>query len=319
MSESDKLFAKGPEAAAGAGPKPPAPAAAPAAGSVPPAKPSVAGSKAYGSYLYAPKWFPSTTSLFSLSTYLYYGALGVFAIFLLLVVIHFTVYPIFSFSADDDGIIPVPTMSDRQISFKNVIASPDLSANFINIPACGYTVGLDAYITGAFQTSKIPRVLLYRNIDTKVQPSATDTKDNFIARFPATNLILWLDPNLNDLYASVIVKNPSSAEGAALSLVETTPPVENVPQREPFRITVVFTLQLIEIYINGKLRISHPFVNPPNQITATKNYIFPTVPGVQGGVMTSNYTFWPRPLSARETKANGDPMTNSSIFTAPSR
>ena len=58
-------------------------------------------------------YFPSSQTLGGALSVVYSGSIIILIIFLILAFIHFTVFPMFSFSPDDTGIIPVPLPSDK--------------------------------------------------------------------------------------------------------------------------------------------------------------------------------------------------------------
>jgi len=247
-----------------------------------------------------------------------------FILFLTLVFVNFTIYPILSFSPDDNGIIPVPLPSDKQIVFTQGPAPSDLSANFINIPACTYSLSMDIYLSGNFQAMTIPRVLFYRSTGAKGVSPPSDISSwssgssgssggipaALLSTFPDTNFILWLDPVKNDLFASVITSSDGSA---ANSRVETSKPIENVPIRKVFRLTIVFTQQFIELYINGALQHSMALHNLPITVAPT-SYFFPVISTIGPNTRIANVAFWPRTLSAREVRAYGMPIALDTFF-----
>ena len=69
-------------------------------------------------------------------TLLFYTSATLFVLFLLLTFIHYTIYPVFSFTEGDDGIISIPTASDRQKAYTGVVAAPDMGANIVAAPHC---------------------------------------------------------------------------------------------------------------------------------------------------------------------------------------
>jgi hypothetical protein len=233
-----------------------------------------------------------------------------FGLFLVLVFIHFTVYPIFSFSPNDDGIIPIPTVSDRQIAFTKAPAASDLSANFVDVPACTYTVGMDVFLSGNFQASNVPRVLLYRAVGPSVSPPQSDRVTNLVTRFPDSNILVWLDPMKNDLFVSVVT---SSDGTAATRRLETTEAVENVPVKKVFPLTVIYTQEFVEIYINGNLEKSMAIKNNPISVS-DKAVFYPVISSIGPNVLISNLAFWPRALTAREARAYGAPISNDAFF-----
>jgi len=251
----------------------------------------------------------------------------IFVLFLILVFINYVVTPIFSFSPNEPALITIPVASDRQIAFTMGPAASDLSANFVNIPPCSYTISSDVYLSGDFMASGFPRVLLYRSIDeggvSLNRQRGIEGVEKYIDQFPDTNLIVWLDPTKNDLYVSAITNgqtglNPiiSAASGTGNTVanrVETITPIENIPVKKVFRLTIVFTQQFLEVYINGNLEKSLPFTGSP--ITASgKASFYPPVSAVGPNVRLANIAFWPRPLTAREVRTYGAPIANETFF-----
>jgi hypothetical protein len=255
----------------------------------------------------------SSTVFRTAVTLLFYTSITAFILFLILTFIHFTIYPIFSFSEEDDGIISIPTSSDQQKAFKGVIATPDLSSNFVAIPDCGYTIAFDTFLSGDFMATNAPRVLLYRS-RTPVAMVSTDRESNLLdtSKFANTNLLVYLDPIKNDMNVAVVTSTGTNAPKQLRKL----PVIENVPLRKVFRTTIVMTETFVEVYMNGQLAQSMPLTDRP--LTQGAGFQFYTVPSLFGSNMKlANLSFWPRPLKARDVRAYGQPIATDILFTAP--
>jgi hypothetical protein len=263
-----------------------------------------------GIYLPTTGWIPNLASLSNIVSWMFYISLTLFILFLILVFIHFTMMPVFSFSPNDPGFLPIPTVSDEQTAFTKNPATSDLPAKFKDIPECSYTVAADVYLSGNFFSSSIPRVLLYRSINDSVSPPPTDTSDNLVTRFPDTNILVWLDSMKNDLYVSVITSTDGTASTARL---ETSQAVQNIPVKNVFRVTVVFTQQFVEIYINGKLEQTMAIKTQPVTVAPTAEF-YPVIQSIGPNVLISNLSFWPRVLTSREVAAYGSPISNNAFF-----
>jgi hypothetical protein len=263
-----------------------------------------------GARLSTSSLIPSFAGLASIMPMMFYFSLTAFILFLILVFMHFTITPVFSFSPNDSGFIPVPTVSDQQVAFTKNPATPDVSGNFTGIPVCSYTIGADVYLSGNFFSSSIPRVLLYRSIKGSVSPPITDTSSNLLKTFPDTNIILWLDSMKNDLYVSVVTSTDGTAATARL---QTSKAVQNIPVKNVFRVTVVFTQQFVEIYINGKLEETMAMKSPPVTV-ATNASFYPVIKSIGPNVLISNLSLWPRVLTSREVAAYGSPISNNAFF-----
>jgi hypothetical protein len=243
----------------------------------------------------------------SVLKYGFYTALFILVIFLLLVTVHFTITPIFSFTVGD-GIITIPTTQYYQTAFTAAVATVDISANFINPVSCGFTLMFDIFLQGDFKTTTAPRVLTYRNLspqDTPTEnPSFTPTID-LLTWFPDTNFIVWIDPELNDLYAAVITQEPSQSPVLIMSN-----PVKNVPIRQPFRATFTLTPNFMEIYINGRLEQT---VSITGIVLQCQLPFFSPTKVCDQSIFIANMFYWGRILSAAEIRASGS-NTNSSVF-----
>ena len=268
------------------------------------------GTSFMGLQLAYPAWVPNVAAYGGAVSILFYLSLIIFVLFLVLTFVHFTVYPVFSFSPNDEGIIPIPTVSDRQIAFTKSPAASDLNANFVDVPVCTYTVGMDVFLSGNFQASNLPRVLLYRAIGANVSPPQSDTKTNLATRFPDSNILVWLDSMKNDMFVSIVT---SSDGTSATRRLETTEAIENVPVKKVFRVTIVYTQQFVEVYINGNLEKSMALKNNPITVS-DKAVFYPVISSIGPNVLISNLAFWPRALTAREARAYGAPISNDNFF-----
>ena len=283
----------------------PVPAPAPAPAAIPAVQ---VGVTVMGVALSYPTWTTASSFFSKALTAIFYLSVIIFVLFLILVFVHFTIYPIFALSPDDPGIIYIPLVSDRQIVFTASPAS-DVPAPFINVPACAYSLSTDVYLSGNFQTSTVPRVLLYRSLAPKA-PDYTHTPNHLLTDYPDTNIIVWLDGMTNDLFVSVITNKGD----VTTNTVETTTAIENVPIKKVFRVSVVFTQDFVEVYINGNLEQSLPFVGNPITV-ADEAKFYPVISTIGPNVRIANLAFWPRAISSREIRSDGTPISNESFFT----
>lgn len=252
-------------------------------------------------------WAPEQVS--SVVSYSFYGAVIMMVLFVFLLIINSTVYPVFSFSKGDPGIISVPTPSDKQSAFTKSPAGNDMSGAFSNIVPCGYTIAMDLYLPGNFVEQTTPRILLYNASKELKTPI---TRDTLVTDFPEANLIVWLDPTLNDLYASVITIDPSTKK----PLLQTSSPIVNVPLKSPFRVTYVYNQNFLEVYANGYMETSMSFVNKPRGLASAPPFFFGHLSSRLSS-MVGNVNYWPRELSSREVKANGSPQSTVAFFNMP--
>lgn len=245
---------------------------------------------------------------------LFLGSAVCFVIFFILFVIDYTMYPIFSFSAGQPGLISVPIPLDKSIAYNKFTPSFDLSAAFVptvGLQSDSYSLGMDVWLTGDFMLSNMPRVILYRaskeNIPKTQADAGTDYPDMKSKAYKDTNIIVWLDPHKNDLFVSAVTATDTLITVSA----------ENVPVRSVFRVGIVFSSKFLELYINGKLAMSIAItqVLRCTNETTTRMPFYPTIQPILNNVVVRNLTFWPRILTANEIRANeGRPTSTSQDF-----
>lgn len=227
-----------------------------------------------------------------------------FFAFLLLLVVHYAYTPIFSLSPGDGGVIPLGIgSSDAQIIWTDEPAPASAKSKFNNLLPCGFTLQMDLFIDRNLQLSNTERVALYR--DTKpVVPDTTGAKTLF-QNYPETNLVIYLQKDTNDLVVSAITEDNSQ------KFIESAPTVLNAPIRQPFRLTVVYLPNLLELYINGRFRGSRVLKGRPLN-TNTQFYAPPEA--FQSTVKVMNLGYWNRPLLAREIANTAPSMPTTDLF-----
>lgn len=230
--------------------------------------------------------------LFSLS-------LVIFVIFLLLLLVHYTITPIFIFKVGDMGYIPLSNTNDGQLVWTTGPAY-DLSANVTGFGSDSFTIQQDLYLDLESTAVSTNRVFSYRS-NTKVSPTGALLTD-----YPATNLLMYVLPNTNDITISAIT------QGANGSTIESAPTLLNVPIRQPFRLTVVLLPQYMEVYLNGKLNGTKTFQNKLKTISANTYFFSP--PMALTTVKVANFQLWNRPLSPSEIANAGPVLPDSSLF-----
>lgn len=237
---------------------------------------------------------------------------------ILLVIIHFTIYPIFSFNAGDKGLIEIPTFSDMQIRYKDDPAISSTPANFDNLEPVNYTLSADINIDEKTISSLgEPMVILYRakTENTSYPRAGIDTVDTLLSQFPDTNLIVWYKHMEQNLYVSVVGNNEASTNTAA-SAGKITPAIQHMrPVHIPpkaFNITLVFADKYIELYMNGELKETMTLKNTPI-VPPDNSYFFPP-PSKLIGIKIANLCYWRRDLSYREILKHSDKKTCDTVF-----
>lgn len=240
---------------------------------------------------------PFTNTLLSFS-------ISLTIIFVILVVIHYGITPVFTFGDANGGSIPLANTSDGQLVWTKGPVASDLSANVTRILPYGFTIQQDMFIQKESMISNQSRVFLYR----ANQPVVPDfsKRENLIETYPESNLIMFLSSNTNDLIVEAITQKSSQEV-----YVEAAPTVLNIPVGEVFRLTVVFLPSLLEVYINGKLHSSKVLQFSPKNTTA--NFYGPPEAFSQT-VKVMNFKYWDRPLSPAEIRKSTPTPPDRSLF-----
>ena len=240
-----------------------------------------------------------------LSSLLWPVAVTLFVLFLILLVVHYTITPIFTFSFGDKGFIPLANTNDGQLVWTKGPVASDLSANVMKVLPNSFTVQMDIYVENTQTVGNTDRVFFYRALRSVI-PNNNNT---IMKQYPESNLIVRLLPDTNDLVVSAItLQDPANPETATL---ESTPTILNVPVRQPFRITIVLLPQVLEVYLNGKLFGTKTF---RYTLKGGASYFFATPDIYRNSVRVMNVQYWDRPLTSVEVKNAGPALADVSLF-----
>ena len=231
-------------------------------------------------------------------------ALGLLVIFLVLLLIHYTITPVFSFTGGDGGSIPLSNTTDGQVVWTKEPPLADVSANLIGILPHGFTIQQDVYIENELTLSNRKRIFFYRSN----APVVVDTSqpEDLIAQYPESNLFMYLSPNTNDIIVTAITQMPSGE-----LTYESAPTLLNVPVKQVIRVTVVFLPQMLEVYLNGKLHGTKTLKYPPMLSDAP---FFSSPDAFRGTVRVMNLKYWDRALTSVEVSRSGPALTEKALY-----
>lgn len=228
----------------------------------------------------------------------------VFVLFLLLLVVHFTITPIFSFAFGSSG-IPLSETNDGQLVWTAGPVAADLSANVMRVLPNTFTVQMDVFVENQTTLGKFERVLFYRAL----RPVTPNNAETLVTQYPESNLVIRLSPDTNDLVVSAItLRDPNNPLTAT---VESTPTILNVPVRQPFRITVVLVSRVLEVYLNGRLFGTKTF---RYSLRSGAGYFFGPPEIYRGSVRIMNVQYWDRALNSAEVRSAGPALPDASLF-----
>jgi hypothetical protein len=233
-----------------------------------------------------------------------YLGITLFVAFLVLLIVHYAYTPIFNLSPGDGGIIPLGIgSSDAQLIWTDGPAPASVKSTFNNLLPCGFTLQMDLFIDRNLQLSNTERVVLYR-ANKPIVPDTTGAK-TIIQNYPETNLVVYLQKDTNDLVVSSVTQSQTQL------FIESAPTMLNAPLKQPFRVTVVYLPNLLEVYVNGRFRGSRVLKNPPLN-TISQFYAAPDA--FQNTIKIMNLSYWNRPLLAREIAKTAPAMPSTDLF-----
>ena len=248
----------------------------------------------------------------TLSRGVFYLAVGALILFVSLVFINYTTYPIFSFSAGSDGIVSMPLPSSVQTMNASTIPPYDTPLKFNAMVAYGYSLSVDVYLQSEFAINDTyPRVVLYRAatpINALAFPSS-GTLSSLQDLIPNSNIIVYIDPLVNNLYVMI-----QTGDGTS----QTTNAITNIPIRSPFRMTIVLDSSFVEVYIDGKMEQTMPLKNAPIATDPTNAFYGPPQL-VASAMKITNVNYYSMLLSPKTIRVLAtQPAINTTIFTASS-
>jgi hypothetical protein len=271
-----------------------------------------------------------------IAPYLIYALIATFIIMLILVVIHYTVKPIFNFGDNPDALINI-TAPDWTKSWSDLtISNIDLPSS-TTLPMNNYSFLVDVYIndTKSVATTGNVYVLLYK---TAGIPEATASAQGVTytdliessngAKFKAALLTTFpfLDTSLTsggtgstiptDVTAPSLVLAYNSLNGKLfvyfITKTDATPysKLVDVPiqPNKLYRVGVVVTTSMVELYLDGQYANSS--IYPGQTIQGTENDILISTPNVfSDKVRVGNLFTVPRTVSSGEIRGMGGPSS----------
>lgn len=231
--------------------------------------------------------------------YLYYFIVLTIIILLVLVLVHYTIMPIFRTRPGSKGIIPLPGSDDSSLYWKDSNSlqilkdtQTQLGTSFQN-----YSAMLDIQIDNPTSNTNYPRVLFLRG-DVLNLPSSYTDQDTILKVSPNFNLIVYLDRITNDLN----IATQTVSVGGGQILVENIT-IPNIPVGKSVRLGAMLGSKVLEIYINGYLVKSRTFTNP---LRSTVGQIQPPSDQILSSTArVKNLRLWNRPLTPAEFRSYG--------------
>ncbi len=276
----------------------------------------------YGASYYTNSTMESTSS--NVAKYVLYIGGFLILTLILLIIVHYTIKPIFRFKPGDPGVIGVPgTNPTSEVYWSKTAETIDLTSprSFIYDMAYNYSFAVDILVNDpTVGIGKRPRIILYRANNPINSTTFTDTStiQSFFSSNNNFNFIVYLDGQTNDLYVSTATyKNVSQG-----STVVTLPSIEtvaipNVPVNKPIRLAVGLAQQFMEVYVNGYLVKSRTYQAGYNLPSVKGKKIYPS-PLQVTPAKVKNLTLWNQIYPTAFYRVNGTPSANIDTTLVPS-
>ena len=297
---------------------------------------SYAKSAAYSASSYASSYsssyLTSENGNFTLSV-LFYIVLYSFILFLILVIVHFSITPVFKFTPGAKGLVGVPSSTD-DIVYWNKKSQPseivptanDSLSTFEFIR--NFSFSLDIFLRKITDADINKRIFLYLAYEPPTPTSGTNSnlikETDFsasLAPSPTTQSVLVSKSYMgmyltdtNDLIVTFV------SGGTPYS----TRPIKNIPFYTPFRITVVVEDKSFSVFINGQQAFQRivpgvlTFYRPAGTDATSKLLKF-YQPPFGPPIYVQNLHLWPRAISYKEVQRAQPALALESDFgTMPS-
>jgi len=249
--------------------------------------------------------------------YVFYFFVLVCILLLFLVVIHYTITPVFITTPGGRGVVPIPGNDDSKLFWQistntskptSLIPITDVDSGLGQLSK-GYSFMVDIQVDNPTANTGAPRILLSRgdvpSDPAKLVPSWDATKDTILRFNPNFNVCLSLDGLTNDLLIQVQTANPSTPSIPNIESVT----IPNIPVGKAVRIGIMMSSNLVEIYINGYLIESKVLMN---QLREQYGSFQPPLDEISSNTARiSNLRIWKRMLGVSEFRSWGSAISLS--------
>lgn len=255
---------------------------------------------------------------------LFYLVLYAFLLFLVLVLVHFTIRPVFRFVPGGKGVIGVPGTTDDAVYWNDKrqpvpsSSAPKESDNLAAYPFINnFSFSVDLFVRRLTDTDRKNRLVLFktnrRTSDLPAPPSTSALVDYMAEN---SSLIMYLT-DTNDLVVTMFSgTNPTQY---------ASPYIKNIPLYTPFRVSVVVEDKTFSVYLNGKQTFQRvaptPFTLNSKSAALTGQQRFYAPPAwadsPSKSVFLQNFHVWPRAVSYDEVLAAQPALARAEDFDLP--
>lgn len=266
----------------------------------------------------------------------YYAVFFLFFVFIILVIVNYTVTPIFSFAPGQPGILSVPgAITDDSLHWSSSLPHQDDYHPRLLEKLVGYdfkrnfSMSVDCYLPILSGIPIHKRVLFFKAQRGLTNSEATGGFWNGYTlntdNTTLSSLRTFLVPTGSGVAKVSMIGYVDEQNRLSVDFIDgqntpiTLGPINNVPTADPFRVTVVAHEKLVELYINGRLAVSRALLNTLSSPISGKEAFYPapnswqisqttatpgscTAAAAASGIAMKvvNLHLWARPLSVAE-------------------
>jgi len=262
---------------------------------------------------YSSRYLTSENGNYTLSV-LFYIVLYSFILFLILVIVHFSITPVFKFTPGAKGLVGVPSSTD-DIVYWNKKSQPSEIVPTVNDSISTYefvknfSFSVDIFLRKITDADINKRILLYLAYEAPPLGENTNLLVNTdfapVAGVEQTTQAVLVKKSYMGMYLTET--NDLIVTFVSGGTPYSTRPIKNIPFYTPFRITVVVEDKSFSVFINGQqafqrivpgvLTFSRPAQTPPSS-KLLKFYPPPFGPPIY----VQNLHLWPRAISYKEVQ-----------------
>jgi hypothetical protein len=215
-------------------------------------------------------------------------------IFILLVIAHYTIRPIFKTREAGPGIIPIPTVGKDATGIywtdrSKPLSSADTVLGENDTGTVNYSMAIDILLQDPSVQSAAERPIFWRS-SREVPDTPSNPNGPAITQMVGSfNFAVYLANSTNDLVVSVLTT------GGQIESV----PVANIPVGKPFRLGIILSERFLEVYLNGRLYKTRNLASAPLAVAGS---FMPASGPYKDMAVVRNLRLWKGAISPAEMR-----------------
>jgi len=247
---------------------------------------------------------------------MFYLAVGLFVLFLILLYINYNVKQILFFlpAPKLNDIPQIDTINSNTRLNDNKPEDPDTELVFEKIKSFkyeGFSVSFDVFLNGQYISTDVPRVLMY--FDTapvSILDNNALSEDSLLTVFGNSNFIVYCDKVKNDLIVAAITRDGTTR------VLEKVATLENIPINDPFQITFIVTPNFFEVYKNKELIKTYKLQHTLDTTTPSSRgaKLFSPISFLRDTIKIGNVQYFDGPLRSDQVRYTTNTLKSKTFF-----